>query len=297
MKNPGEDSIKLGLLGNSHAFLRQAVVDALVAQTDARKWQFAVLHLVQSLELSVKAKLQSIHPVFISEDIDKRKNTITLTGALRRLQSAQIAGVPLPEDELARIEGIVELRNQITHSEFELKVRYAEAKFFEVLALVARFQGQHLGIEIDQIISVEEMSGLRSLKKALDEMGAQALSRIDQERRSADLVWECPVCGFETFVIEDGINACYACRHTQNVVACSHCGRFFFEDELVDFSDDFDYCKVDGLYRVVNDYGYKDKSGCESCVKRIREDIRQQRDTDAYYDHLEDYYRLGILPR
>ena len=296
MQNLGEDSIKLGLLENSHAFLRPAVADALAAQTDTRKWQFAVLHLVQSLELAVKAKLHKVHPVFIFEDIDKRKNTISLTGALRRLQCPEVAGVPLPNRDLADIERVVELRNQITHSQFELKVRYAEAKFFEVFAMVARFQAQHLDMEIDQILSTGQMEGLMSIKQALSSIGAQALARIAQEKRATDLVWSCPVCGFESFVIEDGINACYTCRHISSVVECAHCGQLLFEADLENFSDEFDYRKDDGRHTLVNNYGYSVRSACKACGARIREDIREHRASD-YYDELEEYYQLGILPR
>jgi HEPN domain-containing protein len=57
--------IKLSLLENSHAFIREAVTYAVSAKDNARKWQFAVLNLVQALELSLKALLFNIHPILI----------------------------------------------------------------------------------------------------------------------------------------------------------------------------------------------------------------------------------------
>ena len=42
--------MKLSLLDNSHAFMREAVSYAISAKDDAQKWQFAILNLVQSLE-------------------------------------------------------------------------------------------------------------------------------------------------------------------------------------------------------------------------------------------------------
>jgi hypothetical protein len=286
MTMASQDSVKLGLLENSHAFLREAVANALAARNDVRKWQFAILHLVQSLELSVKALLHRVHPVFIYEDIDKRKQTVSLSGALLRLQCAEIAGIPLAQHELAHIERIVELRNRITHSEFELKAPYAEAKFFEVFALVARFQGQHLDTEIDSILTGAEIGELLSIKKALDEMSAQAASRIAEEKRSSELVWVCPSCGRDTFVIEDDINTCYTCRHVQSVVECHYCKKFHFADDMEDFSGEFDVCKTDGQYEIHNDYGYRKTSACPACVGQIRDDIQQQRDDD-YYRYME----------
>lgn len=283
---PSPESVKLGLLENSHAFLREAVANALAARDDVRKWQFAILHLVQSLELSVKALLHRVHPVFIYEDIDKRKHTVSLSGALLRLQSAEIAGIPLAQHELAQIERIIELRNRITHSEFELKAPYAEAKFFEVFALVARFQGQHLDTEIDRILTGAEIGELLSIKKALDEMSAQAASRIAEEKRSSELVWVCPSCGHDTFVIEDDINTCYTCRHVQNVAECHYCKKFHFADDMEDFSSEFDVCEMDGRYEIHNDYGYRETSACPACVGQIRDDIQQQRDDD-YYRYME----------
>lgn len=52
-----EHHLKLNVLENSQAFLIEAVSKAIVAENDARNWQFAILNLVQSLELSLKSIL------------------------------------------------------------------------------------------------------------------------------------------------------------------------------------------------------------------------------------------------
>ena len=87
--------IKLSLLENSHAFMREAVTYAVSAKDDARKWQFAVLNLVQSLELSLKALLFNIHPILIFENVDNPNNTVGPTQALDRLRNSNIGGITM----------------------------------------------------------------------------------------------------------------------------------------------------------------------------------------------------------
>ena len=41
--------ISLSIVENAHAFLNESVEKALQATDDIRHWQFAILHLVQSL--------------------------------------------------------------------------------------------------------------------------------------------------------------------------------------------------------------------------------------------------------
>ena len=77
--------IKLNLLENSHAFLIASVTYATDAKDDARKWQFAILNLVQALELSLKSLLSNIHPILIFDNIDNPRNTVNPTQAIKRL--------------------------------------------------------------------------------------------------------------------------------------------------------------------------------------------------------------------
>jgi hypothetical protein len=72
---PSTESVSLSLLENSHAFAKEAVSKAIAAQYDARQWQFAVLSLVQSAELSLKAALKAIHPVLVYENVPRRAFT------------------------------------------------------------------------------------------------------------------------------------------------------------------------------------------------------------------------------
>src|SRR5258708_36976454 len=96
---PRLDAIQLSLLENSHAFLREAVSKALVATSDTPHWQFAILNLVQSLELSLKAALKEIHPVLIFENIDNPKTTVSVMGAPQRLESPRFVQLSYPAED------------------------------------------------------------------------------------------------------------------------------------------------------------------------------------------------------
>jgi len=285
-------SLKLNLLENSQAFLFEAVCNALAAKSDLRKWQFAIVNLVQSLELSVKALLQKKHSVFIYEDIDRRQNTVTVTRALARLTCPEIGGLMIPEDIMKRTAKAIELRNKIVHSDFELTLVYAEAKFLEVFSLVSRFQTQYLGADRDDILPEDGFENLFQMKKAVDLMKEQAVLRIEEEGHDASLVLECRACGCNTFVVADSVDICYTCEHAEATAECPHCGEFCFEDDLVDFSDQFDADKSGGRYFVVNNYGYSNSTACPECAGKIREKIREKkREREEEYEFWDDCAR------
>lgn len=279
--------LKLDLLQNSHAFLREAADNVVVAQTEPGKWQFAILHVCQSVELTVKAILHKTHPVFVFEDIDKRKHTVSLTTALARLQAPEICGIGLSDSDAQRIRAIAELRNSITHSAFDLNSVSAEAQFFGVFAFVAYLQSRFLGSEIDGVLSSETWEEIGKLRAALKELAEKARLRITDEKRDSKWVWACPRCGEDTFVVEDAVDTCYTCRHQEPTGECPECGEVLFVSEMVHVADEFDYYEEAGRSFLANDYGYRGKEDvCPSCAKKIAEDIERQR-RDRYYEDFE----------
>lgn len=274
--------IKLSLLENSHAFIREAVTYAVSANDDARKWQFAVINLVQSLELSLKSLLFNIHPILIFENIDNPKNTVGPIQALDRLSNSTIGNVSFSESERRKIQKAINLRNQMTHSEFILKPEYATAKFFEIFAFVVFFQASHLQKEIETIIPDESLSELLAIKKSVKELAEKARQRIINESIDSEFVFECPNCENDTFVIQDDINTCYTCRHTEEIFECKKCSNFFFEWQMEDFSNEIDTDYCEGRTIIHNNFGYDYYQACFECIDEIREDIAQQRAEDEY---------------
>jgi hypothetical protein len=288
-----KNTVHLSLLDNSHAFLREAVRKALAAQTDICEWQFAIISLVQTLELSLKAILYKMHPILIYENIDAPKHTVSPLQALGRLENPAIASVNISQNERRKIESAIALRNRVTHSDFELKAEYASAKFFEMFAFVMYFQGRHLETEIENVVSSKELDQLLAIEKSVREIAEKAERRITEEQIESEWIWECSNCGHSTFVAQDGIDTCYTCRYTETVVECSHCNNFYFGWQLESFDNELDIDICEGQAILHNSFGYSDFMACEECLEKIKEDIQNQRwDEENYYRLLEEeHYR------
>jgi hypothetical protein len=286
--------INLTLLDNSHAFLNEAVIYAVSAQDDVRKWQFAVLNLVQSLELSLKSLLHSVHPVLIFENIDKPKNTVSPLQAFDRLNSSYISGDDFSQEERKRITTALDLRNQMMHSEFTLKPEYAAAKFFEIFSFITLFQARHFKCEVEDIITNDKFFEISEIKRGMKELYEIELKRILSENISDELIIDCSNCGNRTFVVEDNINTCYACRNSEDVTECSKCKGIVLEANLHDFSDHLDIGMEEGQGFVMGNFGYDYFEACSECLDGIIEDISNQRlEHDHYMDMMEDDYIRG----
>lgn len=282
--------IKLSLLENSHAFICEAVEYAVSAKDNARKWQFAVLNLVQALELSLKALLYNIHPILIFDNVDNPKNTVGPIQALDRLKNSSIGNISFSVSEKNKIQKAINLRNQMTHSEFILRPEYATAKFFEVFAFVVHFQGRHLRIEIETIISDDLLTELLSIEKSIKELAEKAKQRILEEDIDLAFVFECPNCQNDTFIIQDDINTCYTCRHSEEIFECKKCGNYFFEWQMEDFSSEIDTDYCEGQTIIHNNFGYDYYQACFECIDEIKEDIAQQHADDEYHWEMDRAY-------
>lgn len=280
--------ISLSIVENAHAFLNESVEKALQAGDDVRHWQFAILHLVQSLELSLKSLLKEINEILVYENIESPKNTVSVTKAIQRLEQPMIKGLRFGDGEKNKILKAIDLRNKITHADFEFTELYAEKKYFELFAFITYFHARYLHTEIEDIIPHEKLSSLVSIEQSREELLNKALTRISEENISNDLIWECESCTEHTFVIEDNIDTCYLCRHKENVVECPQCKDFYFDWQLESFGESIDYQCEEGQTVIYNDYGYSSYYACPKCFPEILEGIQQKRDAE------EDYWRWMI---
>lgn len=289
-----ERTHKLSLVANSHSFLAESVRNAIAAREDVSQWPFAVLNLVQAAELSLKELLQRHHPVLIYENIDNPKHTVSITRALARIVNPKILGITIPKDEESKINQAVELRNQITHFEFELTEEYAMRKFSEIFAFLVYFQGRYLQIEIEDILAQDLLQAVMEIEKCFAELKAKAIQRIKDENISVEWVWACPHCREDTFVVEDNRNVCFLCRATEEVVECPHCGKYGFDVDMQDFSDSIDSDYSEGQVHIHNDYGYSQYVACPECIGKITDDIENKRAEDYYHTMEEEgWYRRG----
>jgi hypothetical protein len=133
--------IKMTLLENSYDFLNESLRAASRAEDEPLAWKFGVLHLVQAIELLLKARLQAEHPVLIYENVDTRTRTVSLSLAVKRVIEA--ARIPLSSRELRTIRKAGQWRDQIVHFEFEMGPYQVEAVYSQLFEFITRFHNDH----------------------------------------------------------------------------------------------------------------------------------------------------------
>lgn len=143
--------LTLSLEDNAYAFLNQSLQHYRKTSRNIQEWPFALLHIVQSLELLLKQVLETINPILIYKDIDQPgKQTVSLEQALHRLENLR---VPIEEKERAVIRRAALKRNLVVHykvelNRFEWKKLYAQ--LFEFLHF---FHHKHLKTELHSHIA------------------------------------------------------------------------------------------------------------------------------------------------
>ena len=271
---PGKKQ-KLSLLENSHSFLREAVKNAIAAQTDHAQWPFAILNLVQAVELSLKELLRRQHPILIYDDVDNPKNTVSIINALKRLQTLGHSGREMLKREESKIKKVVELRNLITHFEFEIGEEHAIGQFSEMFAFLSDFQRRHLDFEIDSVLPSELLDAVVGIKRCSQELEHKAKSRMEEEGIDPDFIWPCPNCLKECFVIQDHKDVCYLCRYSEEVVECAECQGFCFASDVTDFFEGVEVETAEETLSVLNHLGYTEFLACSDCLGKVRKRIAE----------------------
>lgn len=141
------------LIENASLFINEAIRNSRRAKREPKYWAFAILHLVQGLELLMKHVLQLQHPLFIFENVDSPKNTVSLGLCLDRLKS--IAKIEIDEKEERAIKRASVQRNKIVHHEHELNPDYYRSVFIELFEFVHYFHAKHLGGELHDKIDAK----------------------------------------------------------------------------------------------------------------------------------------------
>ena len=134
---------RLDLLNNSISYLKEAVSYAQQSPVETNHWKFAILHVVQAMELAFKERLRRIHPIFIYESVDRSEKTLTVRGALNRLCNPEIGNISITDVEKGKIEKAVKLRNELTHFEFNHSHDQIELRFAEIFSFMIFFYRNH----------------------------------------------------------------------------------------------------------------------------------------------------------
>ncbi|MCL4677658.1 MAG: hypothetical protein KJ017_03580 [Alphaproteobacteria bacterium] len=276
---------KLDLLTNSISYFREAVNCAQAKETDTNQWKFAIVHVVQAMELALKERLRRIHPVFIYEVVDRPDKTVSLKTALSRLRNPQIGNLEITDDEKASIDKAVALRNELTHFEFDHAHEYLEFKFAQIFGFMTFFYRSHLGLKTEDFVDDEQHQRVIQLVRARSEIIDRAKAYV--ENRGGITVWSCQSCSEDGFIVED--QQCCICYYREDVLECPVCGEENLESEIEDITRFFDWDYDEGRTILHNDYGFKDKA-CKGCLGGIKDQIEEYRRTEYYEDMEMEYY-------
>ncbi|WP_223654183.1 hypothetical protein [Hymenobacter psoromatis] len=144
---------KFDLLENARNFIEESIYDVERAKDKPSKWSFAILHLIQGLELLIKHLLASNHKMLVYENIDNPKNTVSLQQGLDRLISFD--SITIEEKEKRAIISAIKYRNSIVHFEYDLNEKQAEAIYCELFEFIHFFYRKHINSDLQDIIDKE----------------------------------------------------------------------------------------------------------------------------------------------
>lgn len=151
--------IKMSLLDNAYDYLHNSLYFYHLATHEEypadykRFWRFSIVNIIQSMELIFKEVLRRENEIFIYENIDKPKNTVSVTTAIHRLKN--IVKIDIDENDERIIKRAIELRNLITHFELELNIRELSTIYVIVFEFLYSFHHRFLGEELHDRIGEE----------------------------------------------------------------------------------------------------------------------------------------------
>lgn len=221
----------MNLMENAKSFLLESLLKAHDADDKPEEWKFAILHLVQTIELLFKQRLSQEHPSLVYSNVDKQGLTVTLSHAERRLES--IAKVSFKKGDKTAVRRALRLRNRIVHYEFELNAEASKANFSRLLGFLAEFANRELDLELselieDPVVLMKTVGIVNYAKQLLGRLDA----RFEAEEIDKTNVWNCPSCALDAFVVQDDINTCFVCGDCYDTAECNDCGDIYFIDEL-----------------------------------------------------------------
>lgn len=221
--------IKLSLIENSNNFLNESLAQAIIAEEKPEYWKYAILHLVQAIELTLKERLRVEHHSLIYKNIDKPKETVSLKLAADRLQKT--ANVELKKRDLSSIQLASKIRNQIVHYSFSFDIVKIKTIYANLIGFIQDFSIQQHRKNLSQVIhphiwdeAIEIIDYVRELKRRAEE-------RFSEQNINSDFLLECKVCRQMTFVFQNDINTCYVCGFEDDVIQCMGCDKYLLYDD------------------------------------------------------------------
>ena len=248
--------LKLSLRENAHSFLEDALANAVVAEEEPARWKFAVLSMVQAIELSLKQLLFNVHPLFVFENINKATKTVGLELAVRRL--GLVANLRLTRDESEALRVAKEARDQITHYAVDQDVEHLKLSFSRLLGFLADFYEAHFHVPLYDHVDEQLWSKGLAVQQYGKELHERAMVRA---KGICEPITSCPACSWRPMVVsnETGDGTCYVCGFRTTFCACARCRNLVPDDDTIVYADDH-YCRA-CIEHVSTDYWFEHSAG------------------------------------
>jgi len=235
------------LLESAQEFLTEALRNL----RDGRL-NFAIVHAVTAVELTLKAQLARQNPALIMRDIDTRKpqdsHTVTLGNLPQRMSNL---GMPLDHEQAQLVREIAGWRNQIIHHMPEFDGHAAKQQLPKLLDFLASYMRTEMGVALEDFLPPDMYRDASNLLSDWRNAIEAARDLASQEGRVV-VRGVCPVCtGVEVMCRRDEDRAyCHLCKTDLYVIDhCAECGaetlvsyapqsRDFICDDCVDAAGD-----------------------------------------------------------
>ena len=253
------ERLKLNLRENAIDFLEDALSNAVVAEEVPRRWKFAVLSVVQAIELSLKQLLIDVHPLFVYTNIDNPDKTVTLDQAVSRLK--HVADLKLSKEEDQALKLAKETRHKIVHHEVDENIEELKLAFAKLLAFLSEFYDSQFDTPLHDEIEDELWHSGIKIKQHGKELLKKATKKIEQNiNKNYEIVINCPSCGWEAMLVnEDNEGFCYMCGHHEQLYFCDRCHCMMIDGEQEEEHGKV-YC-ISCLDYISSDYWYEQSVG------------------------------------
>lgn len=251
--------IKLSLRENAKSFLEDALANAIAAEKQPQRWKFAVLSMVQAIELFLKQLLFEAHPLFVYENVDKSTKTVGLDHAVKRL--TQVSELRLTHNEAEALKIAKDARDQITHYEVDQQVERLKLAFARLLGFLADFHEAHFKVPLYDEVDENLWAQGIAIREYGEELHARAMRRVEAEvELCRESLITCLACSWKPMVVrEDGDGTCFVCGYRTEIVFCARCDTPINADEATETSGK-QYCEP-CLEYVTSDYWYEQRVG------------------------------------
>jgi hypothetical protein len=280
-------NIQMGTIETSHAYLLEATKKAIAAEDDQKEWMFAILLLTQSLELTIKAVLESLHPLFIYDDIDNPQHTVSISKGFKRICNSQFTDITVEPKAHKAVDSLIKMRNSITHHRVDISIHHAKKIFCVAMELIEIFQSTQLDCPMSEILDHETMDALRSIDEFKWVVLKHAFEQVSSSEVPDKCLTTCPHCKYEYCVIGSGsVGVCYVCLEetdfnltpSDNVFFCHRCKNTStcIPHAIITLAYP-DYCEgilVGAQYELIDDYTFE--KVCNECLPEIKAEIEDK---------------------